>query len=90
MGMAPPNPRLPKFIGGTPAPTPCAGAGELPSPAFPKIETRSSRGLLECPERRLAAAGVFATENDVAARPEGCVAPSGDVGSSKLRRFSAC
>ena len=75
--------------GGPPPKAGALGAGVLANPVLPKIDTRSSSGLLECPESRLAAAGVLATAKDVAARPEGCDS-SGDAGSSKLRRFSAC
>jgi hypothetical protein len=52
----------------------------------PKIETRSSRGLVDVPEIMLAAAG---RENiSVAAKPDGCPFVAGS--SSKSRRFSAC
>lgn len=53
----------------------------------PKIETRSSNGLLDVPERRLAAAGVD-DKTSVAARPEGWPFIAG--ASSKSSRFSAC
>lgn len=68
----------------------CGGAGDMvfdPNPTLPNIDTRSSSGLLDVPERRFAAAGVDAS-TAVAAIPEGCC--SSDVGSSKLSRFSAC
>ena len=58
-------------------PKPLAGAGtagvELRF-APPKIDTRSSSGLLDVPARRLAAAGVCA-KTVVAARPEGWPSP---------------
>lgn len=41
-----------------------------PVPFVPKMDTRSSNGLLDVPERRLAAAGVC-ERTSVAARPEG-------------------
>ena len=62
-------------------------AGVLERPTLPKIETRSSSGLLDVPANRFAAAGVEARAA-VAAMPDGSC--SSVVGSSKLRRFSAC
>lgn len=54
---------------------------------LPNIETRSSRGLLDVPDSRLAAAGVD-DRTSVAASPDGW--PSVDGASSKSKRFSAC
>jgi hypothetical protein len=55
----------------------------------PKIDTRSSRGLLEVPDSKLAAAVCEAGGSTVvAASPEG--APSSAGVSSKSRRFSDC
>jgi hypothetical protein len=59
----------------------------LAIPALPNIETRSSRGLLDVPDNKFAAAGV-AARAAVAAIPDGCC--SSEVGSSKLSKFSAC
>lgn len=58
--------------------------------ALPKIDTRSSRGLLDVPASNFAAAGVDA-KTVVAASPDGCCKlASGLSISSKSRRFSAC
>jgi hypothetical protein len=69
---APPKPKPPRglLVAGV------AGAREAP----PNMETRSSRGLLDVPASRLAAAGVF-DNISVAANPEGC--PSAEGASSK-------
>jgi hypothetical protein len=48
--------------------SPTAGAGVLPEP---KIDTRSSSGLLDMPDIKLAAAGVRVSTS-VAASPDGC------------------
>ena len=61
--------------GDAPKPNPpmgFAGAGEEVAPRFalPKMETRSSSGLLDVPASRFAAAGVDA-RTVVAARPDG-------------------
>jgi hypothetical protein len=55
----------------SPPPNPNGAGVELPIDALlPNIETRSSRGLEEVPDSRLAAAGVCA-RTSVAARPDG-------------------
>jgi hypothetical protein len=56
-------------------------AGELTEP---NIDTRSSSGLLDIPDMRLAAAGVCVSTS-VAARPDGC--PSIDGSSPKSLRI---
>lgn len=65
---------------GKPAPTPS-------DPILPKIDTRSSSGFAEVPDRKFAAAGVDG-RICVAASPEGC--PSCALLSPKSSRFSAC
>jgi len=56
------------------------GGNEPPSDGPPKMDTKSSRGLLDVPASRFAAAGVFA-RTSVAAKPDGW--PSNPVESSK-------
>lgn len=77
--------------GGEPNPNPpagaAAGAGEAPRFAPPKMDTRSSSGLLDVPASRFAAAGVDAS-TVVAARPDGW--PPSGASSEKSSRFSAC
>ena len=51
---------------------------------LPNIETKSSRGLLEVPARRFAAAGVC-EKTSVAARPEGCPLDAGASSKSLMR-----
>ena len=63
-----------------------AGALLPPTPILPKIDTRSSNGLVEVPASKFAAAGVDVRV--VAARPDGW--PSSAGASSKSSRFSAC
>ena len=59
---APPKPKPPSPFAGV--------AGVAVRLALPKMETRSSSGLLDVPARRFAAAGVC-EKMVVAARPEG-------------------
>ena len=68
-------------IAGEPKPSPpnafafAAGGPGVPPPpprfALPKMETRSSSGLLDVPARRLAAAGVDVTVDVVPGAPHG-------------------
>lgn len=58
--ITPPN-EVPFIAGPSPLP--------LPKPVPPNIDTRSSKGFVEVPASRLAAAGVAGSV--VAARPEG-------------------
>lgn len=80
-------------MGDAPKPNPPSGlpfagaAGVALRLALPKMETRSSSGLLDVPESRLAAAGVEVS-TVVAARPEGW--PSLVGSSEKSSKFSAC
>lgn len=60
-----------------------AGVAGARGPSVPNIETNSSRGFIEVPERRLAAAGIW-DRTCVAASPDGC--PSIFVESSKSLR----
>lgn len=64
-----PNDRPPSSSPPIPMPPP-------PPPTFPNIETRSSNGLLEVPESKLAAAGVV-ERTCVAASPDGCPSVAG-------------
>ena len=72
-------------VGGNGAPrSPFDGARvPLPPPALPKINTKSSKGLVDVPANKPAAAGVCA-KTCVAANPDGC--PSVPVESSKSLR----
>ena len=74
-----PNPKPPRPGIADAGPKGTADVGASPPPE-PKIDTRSSRGLLDVPARRLAAAGVC-DSTSVAARPLGC--PSRAGASSK-------
>ena len=79
--------------GDAPKPNPPSGfpfagaAGVAVRLVLPKMETRSSSGLLDVPASRFAAAGVEA-RTVVAASPDGCCSPA--TSSSKSSRFSAC
>ena len=64
----------------------CAGGCPVFMPTFPNIDTRSSKGFVEVPASKFAAAGVDVSV--VAASPDGWLSSAG--ASSKSRRFSAC
>jgi hypothetical protein len=79
-----PNPKPPRPGIADPGPKGTADIGASPPPE-PKIDTRSSRGLLDVPARRLAAAGVC-DSTSVAARPLGCPSRAGASSSKSLKR----